>query len=192
MDDYLDDIRRYPAVEEDKRPDTAPWHIHNAGQGVPAYDSPINFTMVNNLISALGRPDKKLLRDFLARYDERILGFPKIMEAFVEKGLRFYEDRILPFKKYRKPTDSELPLFRTLRARLSEPIALKMNENELQSLVFDISRENNIEPKDFFAAIYQVLLGQERGPRFGSFAKLVGIERILELIEERVFKENEG
>jgi lysyl-tRNA synthetase class 1 len=53
-------------------------------------------------------------------------------------------------------------------------------------MVFDISREQGAQAKDFFSAIYQVLLGQEQGPRFGSFAKLVGIERVVELIEEHV------
>ena len=73
-----------------------------------------------------------------------------------------------------------------LAERLGETAAETMDEKGLQSLVFDIARENNVEPKLFFSAIYQVLLGQERGPRFGSFAKLVGNDRVLELIDERV------
>ncbi|WP_212763695.1 hypothetical protein, partial [Escherichia coli] len=34
----------------------------------------------------------------------------------------------------------------------------------------------------FFQMIYQVLLGQERGPRFGSFVALYGIDNTRELI----------
>jgi len=35
----------------------------------------------------------------------------------------------------------------------------------------------------FFQMIYQILLGQERGPRFGSFAALYGTEETRALID---------
>ena len=35
----------------------------------------------------------------------------------------------------------------------------------------------------FFQMLYQVLIGQERGPRFGSFAALYGIENTRKLID---------
>ncbi|MCP4679039.1 MAG: lysine--tRNA ligase [Deltaproteobacteria bacterium] len=184
MDEYLDHLRRYPDVAEEKRPDALLWHIHDAGKSVPSYSSSINFTMVNNLVSALGRPDAELLKNFLARYDEKAALYPDVVDSLVEKGLKFYEDHILPTKKYREPTDAERLLFVALKKRLSTPDVAEMSEKELQSIVFDIARENEVEPRDFFSAIYQVLLGQERGPRFGSFAKLVGTKRVIQLIEE--------
>ncbi len=186
MDEYLDHLRRYPDILEEKKPDAPLWHIHDAGTEVPTYNSSINFTTVNNLVSALGSPDSELIKGFLSRYDERAAAHPKVVDSLVEKGLRFYEDHILPGKKYREPTAAERPLFKALAERLQDDGAEAMDEKALQSLVFDIARENGAEPKDFFASIYQVLLGQERGPRFGSFAKLVGIDRVIELIRERV------
>ncbi len=36
----------------------------------------------------------------------------------------------------------------------------------------------------FFQMIYQVLIGQERGPRFGSFAALYGTAETVALIEQ--------
>jgi lysyl-tRNA synthetase class 1 len=186
MDEYLDHLRCYPDISDDKKPDTPLWHIHNTGRSVPAYSSSINFTMVNNLVSALGRPSPELLASFLARYDERAGEFSEVVGSLIEKGLRFYEDHILPGKKYREPTEPERALFGELKRRLREVIVSEPDENTLQSMVFDISREQGAQAKDFFSAIYQVLLGQEQGPRFGSFAKLVGIERVVELIEEHV------
>jgi lysyl-tRNA synthetase class 1 len=186
MDEYLDHLRRYPTVKEEKRPDTPLWHIHEVGKKVPEYDSSINFSMVNNLVSALGRPDTQLLKSFLSRYDERAASYPEIIQTLCEKGLKFYEDHILPGKEYRTPTPEEKELFETLAKRLSAPEVAQMGEKEMQSLVFEIAREAQMEPKEFFSAIYQVLLGQERGPRFGSFAKMVGAQRVLELIEEHV------
>ncbi|MCP4606684.1 MAG: lysine--tRNA ligase [Proteobacteria bacterium] len=186
MDEYLDHLRRYPDLVEEKRPDAPLWHIHNAGRSVPSYGSSINFTMVNNLISALGHPESELLLNFLTRYDKRSDDYPEVIDSLLKKGLKFYEDHILPGKQYRKPTDVERQLFSVLAERLGRPDAADMNEKELQSLVFETARTGDVEPRDFFTSIYQVLLGQKQGPRFGSFAKLVGVNRILELIGERV------
>lgn len=186
MDEYLADLRRYPEIEEAKRPDAPLWHIHDAGRRVPGWGSAINFTMVNNLVSALGRPDRELVKRFLLRYDAAAAGYPATIDALVDKGMAYYTDRILPHKRYRPPTDAERPLFLAVSAKLSEPGAAGLDERGLQSIVFDVAREGGAEARDFFAAIYQVLLGQEQGPRFGTFAKLVGVERVVELIREKV------
>ncbi len=186
MDEYLDLVRRYPDIPDVKKPDSPLWHIHDAGRSVPSYQASVNFTMVNNLVSALGNPDAALLEDFLERYDERTRAHPETVGSLIEKGLRFYEDHVAPHKSYRAPTPVEKALFDGLASRLRNEGTSQMTEKELQAMVFEVAREHDVEPKDFFASIYQVLLGQERGPRFGSFAKLVGIERVLSLIEERV------
>ncbi len=186
MDEYLADLKRYGEIEEAKRPDAPLWHIHDAGRRVPEYASPINFTMVNNLVSALGRPDRELVKRFLLRYDEGAARFPAMIDALVDKGMAYYTDRILPHKRYRAPTDAERPLFQAIARKLGEPGVETLDEKGLQSIVFDVAREAGVEARDFFAAIYQVLLGQEQGPRFGTFAKLVGAPRVLELIREKV------
>ena len=184
MDEYLDHLRKYPSVADEKKPDTPLWHIHNRGRQVPSYNSSINFSTVNNLVSALGNPTRDLLISYLARYDEKSTTYPDVIDGLIEKGLKFYEDHILPTKQYRTPTATERPLFEQLAETLKSLGIEEKTEKELQGLVFDIARDNDTDPKTFFAAIYQVLLGQERGPRFGTFAKLVGIERVLSLIEE--------
>jgi lysyl-tRNA synthetase class 1 len=186
MDEYLEQLRRYPEIEEARRPDAALWHIHDKGRAVPAFGAAINFTMVNNLVSALGRPEPALVKDFLARYDRRTLDHPEVVEPLVGKGLRYYEDHVLPNKTYRPPTDAERPLFAALRDRLAAPEAAALDEKALQGLVFDLARDHGLEPPELFAAVYQVLLGQERGPRFGTFARLVGPARVVALIDERV------
>jgi lysyl-tRNA synthetase class 1 len=185
VDEYLDNLRRYRDMDEVKRLDSPLWHIHDAGASVPEYGSAINFTLVNNLVSALGNPDVDLVRGFMTRYDTEVEKYPEVVDTLVEKGIAYYNDRILPNKKYREPTDAEKGLFSDLKEALNEPGASKMSEKELQSVVFDIARGKDVEPKDLFAAIYEVLLGQERGPRFGTFARLVGVQRVIELIDER-------
>jgi lysyl-tRNA synthetase, class I len=184
MDEYLEQLRRYPEVDEGKRPDSPLWHIHRSGTSVPSYASSINFTMVNNLVAALGTSDRELLLGFLRRYDPGVERFKEIVDPLLDKGLRYYDDHILPKKRHRSPTDAERPLFAELRRRLCGPEAAALDEKGLQGLVFDVARNGGMEPPELFAAIYQVLLGQERGPRFGSFARLVGVDRVVALIDE--------
>ena len=83
-------------------------------------------------------------------------------------------------------TDQEREMFLALKEKLQAPEVADMEQKELQSLIFNIAQSRDVQPRAFFGAIYQVLLGQEQGPRFGSFAKLVGVSRVIELIEQRV------
>jgi lysyl-tRNA synthetase class 1 len=43
-----------------------------------------------------------------------------------------------------------------------------------------------MEAAAFFKLIYQVLLGQDRGPRFGTFVTLVGKERVVKMLEQKL------
>jgi lysyl-tRNA synthetase class 1 len=188
MDEYLDHLRRWDDMPAEKKPDSPLWHIHGRGTGVPTYRSPVNFTMVNNLVSALGmeQPEPRKISDFLTRYDPDITRYEPVLGALIDKGVAYYLDRILPRKKFKDASPVEKKLFLILKERLQQPDAPALEQEALQSLVFDIAKAEGVDPKNFFAAFYQVLLGQEQGPRFGSFAKLIGVDRVVELISARV------
>ena len=106
------------------------------------------------------------------------------MQSLVEKGHNYYRDFVLPNKKTRDPTVEERALLGKVAERLG--VANGVTEDELQGIPFDIAREAEVEPKELFRMFYQVVLGQERGPRFGSFVKLVGKERVLEMLREKL------
>ena len=106
------------------------------------------------------------------------------MQSLVEKGLNYYRDFVLPNKHFHQPVDEERVLLRQLIERLGS--ANRTAEDELQAIPFDLAREAGIEPKELFRIFYQVVLGQDRGPRFGSFVTLVGQERVLEILNEKV------
>lgn len=183
VDDYLEALRRYPEVEEAKRPERDVWHIGNAGDAVLDYGAQVNFSVVNNLISALGTDDAALLMDYLERYDPDAGNYGELVEDLVEKGLNYYRDFVLPSKKFRPATPAELELLGRIKELLEASIG--EDEAELQAIPFDVARAAGIQPKELFRTIYEVLLGQERGPRFGSFVRLVGKERVLEMLEEK-------
>ncbi len=111
-------------------------------------------------------------------------------------ALRYYADFVKPAKRYRLPDDVE----RDALTRLSDALASAppgASGEELQALVYDIGRsvERYQDPgtrgatperpgvsQAWFGAIYQVLLGEEHGPRFGSFVALYGVEETRALI----------
>lgn len=181
VDDYLAALRRYPTIAAEKQPDSAIWHIFDRGKAVPKFDTTINFSLINNLVSGLGSDDPTLIIEFLERYDPTAKEYHTTIADLVGKSLNYYRDFILPNKTFRPATEPERAWF----ARLAELVAAYAgnDEKELQTLPFDVAREFEVSAKEIFTAFYEVLLGQERGPRFGTFAKLVGKEKILALLK---------
>lgn len=183
VDEFLDALRRFPQVLQEERPEEALWHLYGAGQQAPAYDAQVNFSVVNNLISALGTDSAALLLDYLERYDAQVRQYPDVVRDLVDKGLNYYRDFVLPNKKFRAPAPEERQILLQLRDRLAATRAA--DEEALQSIPFDLAREAGLEPRELFRLFYEVVLGQERGPRFGSFVLLVGRDRVLQMLEEK-------
>jgi lysyl-tRNA synthetase class 1 len=183
VDEYLEALRRYPGIAEEARPEEDVWHLFGEGSQVPAYQALVNFSVVNNLIAALGTDSRELLLDYLERYDPQVHQYLDVVRALIDKGLNYYRDFELPHKKFRAPTPEERGLLLRLRQRLATTAA--QDEETLQGIPFELAREAGVEPRDFFRLFYEVVLGQERGPRFGSFVRLVGRERALQMLDEK-------
>ena len=180
---HLAALRAYPKIPDEERPESELWHIHGKGEGVPQYGSGVDSTTVNNLISALGIDSTGLLKEYLQRYDSTVADNEAVVEELIDKGMNYYKDRVLPGKKYRTPSPEERELLAEVRARLSR--CGNGDEETWQAIPFDVARAAGKEPKELFRAFYEVVLGQERGPRFGSFVSLVGKERVLGMLEEK-------
>ena len=99
--------------------------------------------------------------------------------------LRYIEQgrlpNILPVKKYRTPDEEEKKILKRLHDELAGYEG--DDENELQSIPFNVARMFNEPPKNLFKMFYEVVFGQERGPRFGTFVRLVGKEKALSLLK---------
>jgi lysyl-tRNA synthetase class 1 len=181
VDDYLADLNRYEKLNPEKRPDATVWHLFDKGARVPEYRSAINFSLINNLITAVGADDPELIVEYLKRYDPKVNDFMPLIEDLVKKAMNYYRDFILPNKKYRKPDPAEKRMLKALRDKLTEYRGDE--ESELQMIPFDIARSFDESPGNFFKLFYEVLFGQERGPRFGTFIQLVGKDRALKMLD---------
>ncbi len=188
VDDYLADLRRYATLPNEKKPDAAVWHIFEQGKNVLQYNTSINFSLINNLVAGLGADDAALVTEFLERYDPSAREYRTTVADLVSKSLTYYRDFILPHKIYRAATTEERAWFGALREKVAaHPTD---DEKELQKLPFDVACQFDVSPQQVFSAFYQVILGQERGPRFGTFAKLMGKEKTLALLDEASGKQD--
>ena len=70
---------------------------------------------------------------------------------------------------------------------LSELSGLLSSENEpddLQNVIYQIAKNNGIQPKDFFKILYQIILAAERGPKLGPFIIDIGRKKVSQAISE--------
>ena len=67
-----------------------------------------------------------------------------------------------------------------------EKLKEEMSAEDIQTLIFETAKENEIKPRDFFKTIYRVILGVDQGPRAGSLIRIIGVERIREIISENI------
>ena len=186
VDDYLAGLSAYKSLDDPQKPDAAIWHLFKQGTSVPDYGAAINFSLINNLISAVGADDKTLIVDYLKRYDPAMEAFAPIIEALVDKAMNYYRDFILPHKHYRVPTDEEKAMLQGLYDALAQ--SQEAREEDLQTIPFTLARRFEAAPKDFFKMFYEVVFGQERGPRFGTFVQLVGKDKALSLLAAAIHR----
>jgi lysyl-tRNA synthetase class 1 len=182
VDDYLTGLRNYQSLGVEKQPDSAIWHIFNKHVNVPDYKASINFSLINNLTSAVGADDIELIIAYLKRYDPAAEQYSAILRDLVKKAMNYYRDFILPNKHYRTPTEDERQMLQAIHNTLAQYDG--DDEHELQSIPFEVARTFDIPPKDLFKMFYEVVLGQERGPRFGTFTRLVGKDTVLALLKD--------
>jgi len=105
------------------------------------------------------------------------------LDKLADFALRYYEDFVRPSKVYRPPNDQERAALADLAARL-EKLGDERDGKIVQDVVYEVGKAHNFEPlRAWFAALYEVLLGQSQGPRFGSFAALFGCAQTAAMIK---------
>jgi len=183
VDEYLQFLAAYPGEEPERQIQNPVWHIH-AGNP-PTETSPISFALLLNLASAASAHDKAALWGFIGRYvDGASPEANPLLDKLAGYAVAYYEDFVLPTKKFRPPTDLERAALEDLKARLT---ALGVAENDaetIQNEVYAVGKDHEFENlRDWFKALYEVLLGQSQGPRFGSFVAIYGVGETIALVE---------
>jgi lysyl-tRNA synthetase class 1 len=186
-DDYINNVA---TLRETNDPHANPaWHIH--GGKVPAdAGSPIGFAMLLNLASVINADSPEMLWGFIRAYlpDATPENAP-FLARLVDYALAYYRDFVAAKKKFRPATPVERAALQDLAASLAE-LPAGTSAEEIQNLVYAVGKRHPFSPlKAWFDCLYQVLLGQTEGPRFGGFIALYGISRTIALIETSLARE---
>ena len=159
------------------------WHIH--GGRVPNHGgSPVSFGMLLNLASVVNAETPAILWGFIRRYSPG--ASPETMpflDRLVDHAIAYYRDFVRPEKRYRHPTDLERAALCDLAETL-KGLDRDADAEAIQTIVYEVGKRHPFpELRAWFGCLYQVLLGQQEGPRFGGFIALFGIDETIALIE---------
>jgi lysyl-tRNA synthetase, class I len=182
VDEYHQQVRAFAGQDEGQRLANPVWHIHR-GQ-VPDSTLIVPFAMLLNLASVAGAEDKAVLWRYLARFAPGATAetHPDL-DAAAGFAVRYFNDRVKPGRVFRAPDAREAAALGDLAARFRGMLDVTDGE-ALQTEVYAVGKAHGFDPlRDWFKAIYEVLLGAPDGPRFGNFAALYGVGETVALIE---------
>ncbi len=193
VDEYQQFLDGYQRQDDKQRLSNPVWHIHAGNPPKP--DMPIAFSMLLTLVSSSNAENADTLWGFIGRYRPGVTPqtHPKL-DAMVGYAINYYRDFVLPEKKFRQPTDAERAALSDLRDALSQ-LPADATAEQIQNVVYEIGRREPFLDKkvakdgkpgvslDWFNMLYQVLLGQEKGPRFGSFVAVYGVQNTVDMID---------
>jgi lysyl-tRNA synthetase class 1 len=183
VDDYYSHVAAYQGQDIAARIESPAFHVHYGD--VPNPDVPLSFALLLNLVATANAEDTKVLWGFISRYLKGASAetHPEI-DRLAGYAVRYFNDKVKPFKTYRAPTEQERAALQDLYEQLGAHEG-STDAEELQNLVYEIGKKHNFEPlRDWFKAIYQVLLGDDQGPRFGSFIALFGVVETRQLLAD--------
>lgn len=186
VDEYITFVTKYHESEGVEKINNPAWHIHNGN--VPKYDlGGITFNLLLNLACVANPEDKNALWGFIEKYAPDLnREEARFLDRLVSHAVRYYKDFVKANKKYRELEDSDITLLEEVKLELMQMSDHSAPE-EIQSIFYRVGKNSHYENlRDFFKMVYEGLLGQEQGPRLGSFVKLYGIKQTINLIEEKV------
>ncbi len=184
-DEYLKLRKDYEnTVTEDKLKSPV-WFINNDKEFNLLEN--FSFNMILNLANVCNADTADVLWGFIENYYKGINKneFP-LIQRLLEYGVEYYKKFVLPKKNYRSPSKIERIGFLKVIEML-ESIDHRSEAEEIQTKIYEIGMELKFENlKEWFSGFYQVILGQEQGPRLGSFIKFYGIQKTIELLNEKI------
>ena len=211
VDDYLTFLEKYPAQDAKARLMNPVWHLHAGEPPAPELVSSdggnqpgatISFSMLLNLVAVANTEDPSVLWGFIRRYAPGVSPqtHPRL-DSLVKRAVRYFEDFVKPQKTYRLADEVEAASLRRLEQALASfeagerPATAEAIQEEIYNIGRAEPRYQDLKAKgatperpgvsiEWFNTIYQVLLGEPRGPRFGSFVALYGVKETRELIRK--------
>ena len=186
VDEYLTSIDKFTEQDIQHRLLNPIWHVHNGNP--PKEKSIMPFSVLLNLVGTSNATDKNVLWKFIKKYkkDIKVSDHP-ILDSLVEYALKYFTDIVKPNKKYRKPNEKEKKALQDLVKRLRN-CKDQMDPEAIQTIVYSVGKDNGYQEnlREWFKAIYEIIFGDQNGPRMGFFISFFGIKESIELINKYI------
>ena len=186
VDEYLDFIEKSNKQDELQLLMNPVWHVHNGI--IPNENTIMSFSMLLNLVETSNADTKQLLWKFVKKYKKDIdeKNYP-IFDALVGYAIKYFNDVIKAQKKYKTPNKNEKIALQALIKTL-EKCNDQMSPEDIQTVIYSTGKENGYSEnlRDWFKLIYEVVFGDENGPRMGFFISFFGVNEIKELIIKKI------
>ena len=186
VDEYLDFIEKAKTQDDLQILMNPVWHVHNGK--IPKENNIMSFSMLLNLVEASNSDSKDLLWKFVKKYKADISEKDQpIFDSLINYAIKYYIDVIKPNKKYKKPNKGEKLALQALVKTLDE-CTDKMKPEDIQTKIYAVGKDNGYKEnlRDWFKLIYEVVFGDENGPRMGFFISFFGTSETKELIKNKI------
>ena len=186
VDEYLEFIEKSKTQNELQLLMNPVWHVHNGK--MPKEEMVMSFSMLLNLVETSNANSKDLLWKFVKKYKINILekNYP-IFDKLVGYAIKYFNDVIKQNKKYKKPNEIEKKALEAL-IKVLENCNDQMQPEEIQTKIYSVGKENGYSEnlRDWFKLIYEVVFGDENGPRMGFFISFFGVNETKQLIKNKI------
>ena len=186
MDEYLSFIEKYPNQKKQDQLLNPVWHVHSGRP--PEEKIVMPFSMLLNLVGTSNAKTKDILWKFINKFHPEINPQKNpILDKLTDYAIKYFKDEVEPKKKFKNPSEDEKLILLKLADKL-QLISQKTKPEEIQTIVYTTGKENGFESnlRDWFKLIYQVLFGEDNGPRMGFFISFFGVEETIKLIKDKI------
>ncbi len=186
VDEYLELIEKAKNQNELQLLMNPLWHVHNSK--IPKENLIMSFSMLLNLVETSNANNKELLWKFVKKYKKNILekSYP-IFDNLVEYAIKYFNEVIKSKKNYKTPSKEEKLALEALVKTLDK-CNDEMSPEDIQTLIYSTGKDNGYDAnlRDWFKLIYQVVFGDENGPRMGFFISFFGVKETKDLIINKI------
>ena len=186
VDEYLEFIEKGKKQNETQLLLNPVWHVHNGK--MPKENLIMSFSMLLNLVEASNSDTKNILWKFIKKNKSNISEneYP-IFDRLIDYAIKYFQDVIKKTKKYKKPDDNEKKALEALIKALDD-CNDKMLPEDIQTQIYKVGKENGYKDnlREWFKLIYEVVFGDNNGPRMGFFISFFGVQQTKDLIRDKI------
>ncbi|MCP4295066.1 MAG: lysine--tRNA ligase [Proteobacteria bacterium] len=187
IDEYLQALRTQTSSEVE----SSLWYLAKVqNQGLSEHNEikgELGFSLLYNVAESLSISDPELLYEYAVKYEPEIQSNSQFFKDLCKNVVDLVSDNKNQKDGVELSINSAyLPLLTQVRERLLESPLESIDGTELQKFLFLIAKENDINPRDWFEFLYQILLGKNQGPKIGPFFAMLGKEKSISLIDDSI------